>query len=71
MLSKAILAHAQAVDTRPTSLSEVRPGIEAKTVVDFTLAWLYIIDRREKGLETEVSSNYHPCFPAVLIEAYF
>ncbi len=34
MLSKppdtgGILAHAQAVDTRPTSLSEVRPGIEA------------------------------------------
>ncbi len=34
MLSKSpdavgILAHAQAVDTRPTSLSEVRTGIEA------------------------------------------
>ncbi len=27
-----ILAHAQAVDTRPTSLSELRPGIEAKLV---------------------------------------
>ncbi len=40
MLSKApryrgdILAHAQAVDTRPTSLSEVRPGIEATVTVD-------------------------------------
>ena len=39
MLSKApryrggILAHAQAIDTRPTSLSEVRPGIEASLVL--------------------------------------
>ncbi len=29
----AWLAHAQAVDTRPTSLTIVRPGIEAKTIV--------------------------------------
>ncbi len=38
MLSKAprytegILVHAQAVDTRPTSLSEMRPGIEANAI---------------------------------------
>ena len=42
MLSKAprhrgILAHVQAVDTRPTVKWEVRPGIEAKTNPDIGL----------------------------------